>query len=212
MHMTTTAKVAACALGLLAACLTVPTAHATTETPPPGSLVVKKVSTNGSGCPGQSASVAASLDNFAFTVTFSAFTAIAGPESTRKQDNAKDCRLKIKVDVPKSYTYSLTAVDVRGFGHLEEGATGSHTLEYAFPSAKSDPMTQAFTGPFDDFWQASHVAPTDFAPCGASRNLTVDNALSVDAGSSPAGTTSLLTIDSADASTSLIYHVTWKKC
>ena len=210
--MTKTMAVLVCALALLGSSAVVPVGAASAaELPPPNSLVVKKLSANGSGCRHDSATVAASLDNTAFTVTYSEFTAVAGP-GVKKQENAKDCRVKIKLDIPKSYTYSLTSVDVRGYVSVQAGATASHTLAYSFPSSKSAPLGREFAGPVDDFWQAGQTAPLDFAPCGGSRNLTVDNTLAVEPGTSDPESVSLVTMDSTDVATSLTYRLVWKPC
>lgn len=199
-------------LAFLGASVVAPSGPASAaDLPPPNSLVVKKLSANGSGCRHDSASVAASLDNTAFTVTYSDFTAVAGP-GVKKQDHARDCTLKIKLDIPKSYTYTLTSVDVRGYVSVQPGATASHTVAYSFPSSKSDPVGQSFTGPVDDFWQGSRTAPVDFAPCGGSRNLTVDNTLAVEPGTSDPESVSLVTLDSTDVATGLTYRLAWKAC
>ena len=186
--------------------------------PPGGQVVIEVVKVHGDGCRPRTAVVALSPDNTAFTVIYSAYTALVGVGATKK-DSEKDCQIKVKLDIPKGYTYAVDQVDHRGFAHLERGATGLESASFRFQgSADTPPVNHHFSGPFEDTWQTTDK-PDDsalvYAPCGKTHHLDISTALKVSAGTSdPATTTSLMSMDSTDGSvgTKTRYRFTWKRC
>ncbi|GIF16474.1 DUF4360 domain-containing protein [Actinoplanes teichomyceticus] len=183
--------------------------------PPADRMVIDVVSANGSGCPGRSADVQVSPDNTAFTVTYSDFIAQVGPDA-EPTDFRKNCQLALDVHVPQGFTYAVAGADHRGFGHLEEGASGTETASYYF---QGEPHTTRirhdFHGWMDSEWQHSdrvEVGSMSYLPCGEQRYLNVNTELRVDAGSSESSTTSFLTMDSTDGSLETTYHVSWLEC
>jgi hypothetical protein len=113
------------------------------------------VKVNGSGCRPHTATAAVSPDNTAFTVTYSTYLAQVGV-GAKKKDARKDCRLSVRLDVPKGVTYGVVQADYRGFAHLESGATGRQSANFRFQgSSETEPVTHTMTGEFDDDWQAT---------------------------------------------------------
>jgi hypothetical protein len=183
--------------------------------PPPDHVVVDLVTVNGSGCPDGTTAVALSADATAFTVTYSAYLAQAGPRAN-PTDFRKNCQLGMRVHVPQGFTYAVTKADYRGYASLARGATAIEQANYYFqgatPTARS---RQQFAGPYDSDWQRTDsvgLAALAWAPCGASRDLNINTELRVSRGSSAASTTNLISMDSTDTSISTLYHLAWKRC
>jgi hypothetical protein len=187
------------------------------EVPPPTDrIVIDVVTVNGTGCPAGTATVAMSPDNTAFTVTYSAYTALVGVGSTTT-DWRKNCQLNLIVHVPSGFTYAINKVDYRGFASLEAGATATQRANYYFQGqTQTAYISHPFTGPLGDDWQTSDEVPVAalvWAPCGALRNLNINTELRVAAGTSnTATTTSFITMDSTDGAINTIYHFQWANC
>jgi hypothetical protein len=187
------------------------------EVPPPTDrIVIDVVTVNGTGCPAGTATVAMSPDNTAFTVTYSAYTALVGVGSTTT-DWRKNCQLNLIVHVPSGFTYAINKVDYRGFASLEAGASATQRANYYFQGqTQTAYISHPFTGPLGDDWQTSDEVPVAalvWAPCGALRNLNINTELRVAAGTSnTATTTSFITMDSTDGAINTIYHFQWANC
>ncbi|AQA11262.1 MULTISPECIES: DUF4360 domain-containing protein [Streptomyces] len=182
---------------------------------PPEKIQISVKTVNGSGCPKGTTAVAVAADNSAFTVTYSDYLAQVGPDAD-PIDIRKNCQLSLGVHVPQGFTYAIAQVDYRGYGHLEKGAKGTEKASYYFQgSADTASRTHEFSGPYNDNWQTTDS--TDYsalvwAPCGQDRNFNVNTELRVGAGTSPAGTTSFMAMDSTDGGVNTIYHLAWKEC
>ncbi|WP_240508838.1 DUF4360 domain-containing protein, partial [Streptomyces ossamyceticus] len=123
----------------------------------------------------------------------------------------KNCQLNLRVHVPGGFTYAIASVDYRGFASLQRGANGTQKASYYFQgSPDTAARSHAFNGPLEDNWQATDE--TDWgqlvwAPCGVERNFNINTELRVNRGSSPASSTSFMTMDSTDGDISTIYHL-----
>ena len=184
--------------------------------PPTEQIVIDLVTVNGSGCPPGSAAVAVAPDNTAFTVTYSEYLAMVGVGS-KPTDFRKNCQLNLRVHVPQGFTYAIAQTDYRGYSYLERGATGLERANYYFQGQSATAYIQhPFAGPYDDNWQATDevdLAAMVFAPCGEQRNLNINTELRVNGGTSDlTKTTSLMTMDSADAEINTVYHFAWEHC
>ncbi len=202
---------------VVASLLASPTAAQPQKPPPPTDTVtIGIVKVHGSGCRPHTASVAVSLDNTAFTVSYSAYLAQVGV-GAKKNDYRKDCQLKVKLDVPRGSSFAIGQVDYRGFAHLERGATSLERANFRFQGSAETPLvTHPLSGPFEDDWQATDSADSlAYAPCGKTHHLDIGTEVQVDAGSSnTAKTTSFMSMDSTDGSveTKTTYHLVWKPC
>ncbi|GGR97432.1 hypothetical protein GCM10010252_40100 [Streptomyces aureoverticillatus] len=183
--------------------------------PPPDKIVIDVATVNGSGCPRGTAAVAVSEDNTAFTVTYSDYLAQAGGTSSPTAFR-KNCQLSLIVHVPHGFTYAIASADYRGFASLQRGAKGTEKASYYFQgSPDTGSKSHAFSGPLADNWQATdetEVTQLVWAPCGKQRNFNINTELRVDLGTSDAGKTSFMTMDSTDGDISTIYRVKWKEC
>ncbi|MFG1796328.1 DUF4360 domain-containing protein [Nocardia sp. NPDC049149] len=186
------------------------------EPAPPGKITIEVVTVNGTGCPKDTAAVAVSPDNTAFTVTYSQYTAGVGP-GTGPMDFRKNCQLNLKVNVPQGFTYGIASADYRGFASLAKGATALERARYYFQgNSPTDFVDHTFAGPFSDDWQKTDTTDVHsivYAPCGARLNFNINTQLRVDAGKSdPKKETSFITMDSTDGSINTTYHFAWKVC
>jgi hypothetical protein len=184
--------------------------------PPPDKIVIELATVNGSGCPKDTAAVAVSEDNTAFTVTYSQYLAQVGVGS-KPTDFRKNCQLSLVVHVPHGFTYAIARTDYRGFASLAKGANGVERANYYFQGHEETVhKSHSFNGPLEDNWQASDVteiAQLVWAPCGEQRNFNINTELRVNKGTSDTSkTTSFMTMDSTDASYSTVYHMAWKQC
>jgi Domain of unknown function (DUF4360) len=179
---------------------------------PTGRVVIEVVKVNGSGCRPGTATVAVSSDNTAFTVTYSGYLAQAGA-GAKKKDQLKNCKLKLKVGVPKGFTYTISSIDYRGYARLERGATGGMGADYSFQGAnRTTSVNHPFTAPVDDDWQVTDTETAGFEPCGKQRALNIDTELEVGAGTSDPTSTSVLSMDSTDGAVHTTYHLDWQTC
>jgi hypothetical protein len=186
------------------------------SSPPPDRITLEVVTVNGSGCPAGTAAVAPSPDNSAFTVTYSNYLAQVGVGAT-PIDFRKNCQLNVRVNIPQGFTYAIASADYRGYASLASGATALERASYYFQGQSATSVSShSFAGPLDDNWQATDVtdvAALVWAPCGEVRNVNINTELRVGAGTSnTASSTSLMTMDSTDASVSTIYHLSWRTC
>jgi hypothetical protein len=184
--------------------------------PPSGTVAIDVVSVNGSGCPANTAAVAAAPDNTSFTVTYSNYLAQVGVGAT-PTDFRKNCQLTVLVHTPQGFSFAVEKADYRGFADLVGGASGSERANYYFQgSPKTAVVVHNFNGPLFNDWEATDMTDTAslvFSPCGQDRDLNINTELRVSGGSSNiATTTSFLTMDSTDGSVQTVYHFAWMAC
>ncbi|MGG8405724.1 DUF4360 domain-containing protein [Streptomyces sp. 12297] len=205
--------------GAIAVLLTaaLPTQHgpeAITD-PPTDRIVIDIATVNGSGCPRDTAAVAVSQDNTAFTVTYSQYLAQVGggvPATAAR----RNCQLNLVVHVPHGFTYAIASADYRGYASLARGANGTAKASYYFQgSPQTASREHPFGGPYDDNWQATDStdwAQLVWAPCGGQRNFNINTELRVRPGTSAPGSVSYMTMDSTDGDISTVYHLAWREC
>jgi hypothetical protein len=184
--------------------------------PPPDKIVIDVVTVNGTGCPAGTATVAMSAENTAFTVTYSAFTALVGVGAT-SIDWRKNCQINLVVHVPSGFTFAIGKVDYRGFASIVTGASAIQRANYYFQGqSQTAYASHTFTGPLGDDWITSDEVPVAalvWSPCGVLRNLNINTELRAIAGTSnTTNTTSFITMDSTDGSIKTIYHFSWQRC
>ena len=69
-----------------------------------------------------------------------------------------------------------------------------------------------FAGPYSDDWQTGDEEPSAFEPCGKQRHLVIDTALTLHPGTSAPAETSIIAMDSTDATVKTTYRLLWKSC
>jgi hypothetical protein len=178
--------------------------------PSPTRLTVEVVSANGSGCPSGSTHVSASPGGKSFKVSYSQFTASAGPGAAAI-DFRKNCQLALDVSGPKGWTWAITRVVNSGSANLQSGATGVQATSYYWSGdSRTGRVSHPFTGPVGGEWQRTKkIAKKQlmYLPCGQDRYLNVNLELRVSAGSATGHNS--LTMDSTSGSA---FHIAWRKC
>lgn len=164
----------------------------------------------GTGCPAGSASVTLSPDQSALSILFDSYVAEAG--AGRRVDR-KSCNISVPVEVPSGYSVAVFQVDYRGFNSVPRGGQSRFDAEYFWAGAQGPRISRTFVGPVNDVYSISDglIANTMvWTPCGASVNLRVNTSMM--AQSNARGEQTLATVDSADISSGLVYHLQWRRC
>ncbi|OJF15916.1 DUF4360 domain-containing protein [Couchioplanes caeruleus] len=176
-------------------------------------VTIEKLTVNGTGCRADTVAVALSPDKEAFTVMYSSYLAQAGT-GARNQDQRRTCSLTVRLNVPATMQYAITAVDYRGFAHLEAGASASLSARYHFQGSGAPTYTvHSFASGLDDMWQVTDSASGGlvFSSCGQGRKVDIDTELRVRADRADAPT-SHITMDSTDSEVASTYHLTYRHC
>lgn len=166
----------------------------------------------GTGCPAGSASVNVAPGDEAISILFDQFTAEAGRTTNRRVDR-KACNISIPVQVPQGYSVAVFAVDYRGFNSIPRGGMTRLSSEYFWAGSKGPQITRTWTGPQNADYTVTDnlVAQTIvWAPCGASVNLRVNSSMMAQSNYNMDQT--MGTVDSADISSALVYHLQWRRC
>lgn len=173
------------------------------------SVSLGQPSYGGSGCPAGSASASVSPDGSALSVLFDSYTVEAGGSNPRVA--RKSCNLSIPVKVPNGMSVSLISADYRGFTDLPAGADARLDTEYFFGGSRGPAFSHAFRGRLSNTYTQRHgllAGAAVWSACGADVNLRVNSGLTV----SSTGTAALATVDSADFSAGMVYHLQYRSC
>jgi len=167
----------------------------------------------GTGCPGGSASVTLSPDETALSILFDSYLVEAGGMTGRSVDR-KSCNISVPVQIPQGYSVAIFQVDYRGFNLIP--ALGAYTrldTEYFWAGARGPRFSRFYSGPRTENYTTSDNLTAQtvvWTPCGASVNLRVNS--SVMAQTNRMGEQTMMTVDSADLTSGLIYHLQWRRC
>lgn len=177
-----------------------------------GGLKIGMPAYGGTGCPAGSASITLSPGEDAVSILFDQFVTEAGRTTNRRIDR-KSCNLSIPVQVPQGYSVAVFQVDYRGYNAVPRGAFNRFDAEYFWAGSRGPRVSRQFNGPLNENYTVSDnlVASTlVWTPCGASVNLRVNASLQSMSNSQMDQT--MATVDSADISSGLIYHIQWRRC
>jgi hypothetical protein len=166
----------------------------------------------GTGCPAGSASVTVSPDSQSLSILFDSYVTEAGGMTGRSIDR-KSCNVSIPVQVPQGYSVSVFQVDYRGFISVPSAARAQFDAEYFWAGSRGPLIRRVFSGPVTDNYSLSDqlIATTQvWTPCGASVNLRINTSMMAMSNSRRDDT--MATVDSADVSSGLIYHLAWRRC
>jgi hypothetical protein len=164
----------------------------------------------GTGCPANSASVSLSPDQSALSILFDQYVVEAGNGRTMDR---KSCNIAIPVHVPQGYSISVFQVDYRGFNSLPAGARSMFNVEYFFAGSRGVRQTKSFFGPAADLYELTDNLTAEavvWSACGADTNLRVNTSMLVQ--TNRARQQAMATVDSADVTAGLVYHVSWRRC
>ncbi len=189
--------------------------------PPAGSVTIKKILFNGTGCPIGTVAQNISTDNKAFTLTFSDFIAETGP-GLPLSAGRKNCTLTAVLSVPAGWQYSVGSFYYRGFMDLGQGIKAEHTTNYffegqgdtgTFRSQEMGPLSKDFVYT-DRVGLASVYMPSVWSPCRAERALNINvsiRASNVNPRAFP-NSQGLITNDSVDGEVKQVYGLSWRPC
>lgn len=167
----------------------------------------------GPGCPAGTASVTLSPNEDAISILFDQFVVEAGGVTGKRVDR-KSCNLSIPVQIPQGYSVAVIQTDYRGF-NLVPGNGGMNRLdtEYFWAGIRGPRFSKAFRGPQADNYTESNgiIAETlVWTPCGASITMRVNSSIMTQ--SNQRMEQAMMTVDSADISSGLLYHLQWRQC
>lgn len=166
----------------------------------------------GTGCPAGSASVTLSPDQQALSILFDSYVMEAG-ESTQKTVDRKSCNVTIPVQVPQGYSVSVFQVDYRGYNLVPRGGQARFDAEYFWAGSRGPKISRIFSGPINDNYTITDRLLANtlvWTPCGASVNLRVNTSMMVR--TNAYREQAMSTVDSADVSSGVIYHLQWRRC
>jgi len=166
----------------------------------------------GTGCPAGTASVNVAPGDEAISILFDQFVAEAGNTTARRIDR-KACNVSIPVAVPQGYSVAIFSVDYRGFVAVPRGGNIRLDSEYFWAGSRGPRISRAWNGPANDNYTVTdNLMATSlvWAPCGASVNLRINASMMAQANQAMEQT--IGSVDSADVSSALIYHLQWRKC
>ncbi len=166
----------------------------------------------GSGCPAGSASAILSPDGTAVSILFDQYQVEAGNTTGRRIDR-KSCNIAIPVSVPQGFSVAIFKADYRGFNAVPVGGYNRFDVEYFWAGLRGPRVQRTFTGPLNsDFSVSDSLQATAlvWSACGAQTNLRINSSMMTQSNSRM--DQSLASVDSADISSGLIYHIQWRQC
>lgn len=164
----------------------------------------------GTGCPANSASVSLSPDQSSLSILFDQYVVEAGNGRTMDR---KSCNIAIPVRVPQGYSISVFQVDYRGFNSLPVGARANFNVEYFFAGSRGVRQAKTFYGPSSNLYELTDHLTAEavvWSACGADTNLRVNTSMMVQ--TNRRQEQAMSTVDSADVTAGLVYHVAWRRC
>jgi len=167
----------------------------------------------GTGCPQGSASVSLSPGGDAVSLIFDQYVAEAGRTNGRRIDR-KSCNISIPVAVPSGYSVAVFQIDYRGFNAIPAGGMSRLDAEYFWAGSRGPRVSRVFTGPTDDNYTVTDqlIASTIvWTPCGQ-QNVVLRANTSMMAQANSRMDQTMATVDSADVSSGLIYHMQFRRC
>jgi hypothetical protein len=166
----------------------------------------------GTGCPAGSAGITVSPANDAISILFDQFVSEAGSTTNRRIDR-KSCNISIPVKVPQGYSVAVFSIDYRGFNAVPSGGFNRLNSEYFWAGSRGPSIARTFYGPINDNYTVTDdliATSIVWAPCGASVNLRVNASMMAQSNNRMEQT--IGTVDSADLTSALIYHIQWRRC
>lgn len=175
------------------------------------SLYLGEPTYGGTGCPGGTAAVSLSPDQKSISILFDSYVAEAG--GGRSFDR-KNCNVAIPVHIPQGYSVAVFAVDYRGFVGLPLGGSAQLAVNYFLAGHGAGVRTQKnFYGRItSDYVKTDNLVAESlvWSKCGEDTILRTNTTLQVRSNSR--GEQAQATVDSADISSGLVYHLQWKSC
>lgn len=167
----------------------------------------------GTGCPAGTASASVSPTGDALSILFDRFVVEAGG-ITGVREARKSCSLSIPVRIPQGYSVAVIRTDFRIYNLIPSGGARNRLeTEYFWAGVQGPRFSATYVGPLDK----NEVVPMGiiaeslvWTPCGASVNMRVKTDIRTRTNSWMDEST--MTVDSADFTGSIVYHLQWRRC
>ncbi len=166
----------------------------------------------GNGCPSGSVDTVLAPDAKTLSILFDQFVTEAGRSSGKSIDR-KSCNLAIPVHVPQGYSISLIGIDYRGYVSAPRGTTAQLNVEYFFGGSSGPKYNNTFLTPHDsDYTLTNNLVASAlvWSPCGADVNLRVNASMLTRTNAKRDDV--FATVDSADVTAGIVYHLQWRTC
>ncbi|MEQ1664925.1 MAG: DUF4360 domain-containing protein [Bdellovibrionales bacterium] len=175
-------------------------------------LKLGEPSYGGSGCPAGSASVSISPEQSSLSILFDQYIVEAG--SNGKSFDRKNCNLAIPITIPQGYSYSVIAIDYRGFTSIPSGGRAQLAVNYFLAGGGAGVRTsKTFYGPVQSDYVKSDrlgVEAVVWSACGADTILRTNTSMLVQTNRKMDD--AMATVDSADVQAGIIYQLQWRRC
>ncbi|TDB87128.1 DUF4360 domain-containing protein [Actinomadura sp. KC216] len=173
---------------------------------------IEIVSQNGTGCPRGTVGAQMSGEFEAFVLYFSDYTAQAGGSSA-PADARKDCRLSLKMDFRKDFSYAIGKTDYRLTSEVQSNTRATLKANHNFQgNPQNELKTYEIRGPGNGHFQFTDMpSPLVWKPCGTEPTLDITTELRVFRGPDPTKVNSL-SLSSDDGSIRQVYYLQWKPC
>jgi hypothetical protein len=178
--------------------------------PRPGEVRIAEISHSGDGCVAGTVADMVSPDGKAFTLFFSDF----GVTSERQGVTRKSCNIRLKINAPQEYEFSLLGLDYRGYMDITNKAMlkFSTRANAGHGNGGQKIFDIKFKGPkADEFYFPVRVGDQSKWSGCASTSRTVGIVTEV-ALQTANGSGSLVTIDSMDGEFAQQYSILWRRC
>lgn len=167
----------------------------------------------GSGCPQGSVSATLSSDRTVLAILFDQYVVEAGDQVGKTLDY-KSCNIRIPVDIPQGWALSIIQADYRGYHFLPRGARATFSLQYSFGTGNSGRrVNRTAMGPLNDSYLVSDDIIAESyvtSRCGERTVFNVNSSIRTQTNRN--GEQALVTLDSADLSSGILYQLQWKRC
>jgi hypothetical protein len=200
-------------LALVASALAAPTVETRADRPDPSQVLIKGITTSGTGCPQGSVGKFLSADLTTFTLIFDKYVASIGP-GIATTESRKFCQINLQLHYPSGFQYSIMKTIYRGYAALDAGVTGAQEATYYFSGQSNQVSTKStFKGPLSkDYTIEDNIGVTSviWSPCGADLPINIKSQISLTSTNKAAS--GLLTDDSVDGKITWVTGVQWRKC
>jgi hypothetical protein len=125
----------------------------------------------------------------------------------------KACELSVPLEIPQGYSATVIQTDFRGFNLVSRGGMNRLNTEYFWAGARGPSYSNMYRGPQnEDYFATNGVVASGvvWTPCGMSTNLRIRATIMTQTNRNL--DQSMITVDSADISSGLIYHIQWRRC
>lgn len=132
-----------------------------------GQVYVRGMTYGGSGCPSGSVASLVSPDNAALTMLFDSY--VVDTSTSPAGLDQKACTVRLELEGPPGWEYSLYTIDYHGYADLQEGTSGAQSSSYSFGTGaqKTDLGAFQIQGPFNNDY--THSTSLPLAAAGWSR-------------------------------------------